>query len=280
VLFAPAKGAWVLATAGSHKIELLRGLGVAEAIVHTTTRFEDVAHKPPTTDVLIRRRWFVGGRQPDIPCEYFCTTWYRIVCVYAYVAEATKDWAMIDFSAVFSGQKRIGDLAADVTFVDLRSATDAQIDEMLNQIRDLSDDQAVFVAADPEAEGGIGWNVAHLIAHVTASSEENAAISSILARGIDYPFEPRLRFETDWTTLTTTAACIQRLEESRRIRQSYLSAWPDEPHLDTHRALPEGFAERVGPMNAVGSCLLGLVHEAGQFAQLREIIRQAQAVTA
>jgi hypothetical protein len=117
--------------------------------------------------------------------------------------------------------------------------------------------------------------VAHLIAHVTASSEEGAAVSSILARGIDYPFEPRLRAEADWTTLTTTAACVQRLEESRRIRQGYLSAWPDQPRLDTQRALPAGFAERVGPMNAIGSCLLGLVHEAGQFAQLREIIAQA-----
>jgi hypothetical protein len=116
-----------------------------------------------------------------------------------------------------------------------------------------------------------------LIAHVTASSEESAAISSILARGIDYPFEPRLRVEVDWTTLTTTAACLQRLEESRRFRQGYLSTWPDQPRLDTHRTLPAGFAERVGPMNAIGAYLLGLIHEAGQFAQLREIIRQAQA---
>ncbi len=74
------------------------------------------------------------------------------------------------------------------------------------------------------AEGGVGWNVAHLVAHVTASSEEGAAVSSILARGIALEFEPRLRAEVDWTTLTTTAACIQRLEESRRIRQGYLSA--------------------------------------------------------
>ena len=102
-------------------------------------------------------------------------------------------------------------------------------------------------------------------------------MSSILARGIDYPFEPRLRAEVDWTTLTSTAACIQRLEESRRIRQGYLSAWPDQPRLDTHRTLPTAFAERVGPINAHGSALLGLFHEASQFAQLREIIAQAQA---
>lgn len=183
---------------------------------------------------------------------------------------------MIDFTPIFTGQQRIGDFASDVTLDDLKQATDAQIDEMLGIVSDLSDAEAVFVASDPEAEGGVGWNVAHLIAHVTASSEENAAISSILARGIDYPFEPRLRYETEWTAITTTAACVQRLEESRRMRQSYLAAWPDQPHLDTLRTLPEGFAERVGPMNAVGSYLLGLVHEAGQFAQLREIIRQAK----
>ncbi len=169
---------------------------------------------------------------------------------------------MIDFTSVSTGQRKVADLAADITLDDLKAATQAQIDELVAQTRTLSDAQVVFVAADPDAEGGVGWNVAHLIAHVTASSEESAAVSSILARGIDYPFEPRLRVE----------------EESRRIRQGYLSAWPDQPRLDTHRALPAGFAERVGPMNAIAACLLGLVHEAGQFAQLREIIAQAQAV--
>jgi hypothetical protein len=186
---------------------------------------------------------------------------------------------MIDFTSVSSGQRKVADLAADITLDDLKAATNAQIDKLVAQTRALSDAQVVFVAADPDAEGGVGWNVAHLIAHVTASSEEGAAVSSILARGIDYPFEPRLRAEVDWTTLTTTAACIQRLEESRRIRQGYLSAWPDQPRLDTHRTLPAGFAERVGPLNAIGSCLLGLVHEAGQFAQLSEIIAQAQAAS-
>src|SRR3954469_20575293 len=42
VQFARAKGALVLATAGSDKLALLRDLGVAEAIDYTTTRFEDV----------------------------------------------------------------------------------------------------------------------------------------------------------------------------------------------------------------------------------------------
>ncbi|MEP7188803.1 MAG: DinB family protein, partial [Roseiflexaceae bacterium] len=164
---------------------------------------------------------------------------------------------MIDYSPVTNGQQKIADLAATITLDDLKTTTNEQIDMLVTLLRDLSDAQVVFVAADPEAEGGIGWNVAHLIAHVTASSEENTAISSILARGIDYPFEPRLRTETEWTTLTTTAGCIQRLEESRRIRQGYLSAWPDQPVLDTHRTLPAGFAEMVGPMNALAAALLG-----------------------
>lgn len=184
---------------------------------------------------------------------------------------------MIDYGSVFSGERRIGDLSADVSLNDLKTATDSQIGQMLSLVIELSDAQVCFIAADATAEGGIGWNVAHLIAHVTASSEENAAISSILARGIEYPFEPRLRSESDWELITTTAACIQRLEESRRIRQSYLNAWPDQARLDTLRTLPGGFAERVGPMNAVGSTLLGLIHEAGQLPQLHDIIAQAKA---
>ena len=43
VQLAAAKGARVLGTAGSDKIDLLRELGVSEAIDYTTTRFEDVA---------------------------------------------------------------------------------------------------------------------------------------------------------------------------------------------------------------------------------------------
>jgi DinB superfamily len=186
---------------------------------------------------------------------------------------------MIDFSPVFRGERKIADLAAGVSRDDLKVATTEQIDLMVSLVHDLTDAQAIFVASDPAAEGGIGWNVGHLIAHVTASSEENAAVSSILARGIELQFEPRLRSEADWESLTTTAACIQRLEESRRIRQGYLSAWPDQPRLDTLRTLPAGFSERVGPMNAVASVLLGLVHEAGQFAQLRDIVAQARAAS-
>jgi hypothetical protein len=87
---------------------------------------------------------------------------------------------MIDYTPVTSGQQKIADLAADISLDDLKTTTNEQIDTLVMLLRDLSDAQVVFVASDPEAEGGVGWNVAHLIAHVTASSEENATISSIL----------------------------------------------------------------------------------------------------
>lgn len=186
---------------------------------------------------------------------------------------------MIDFSAIRAGEQTFADLAGSLTVQDLKTATNEQIDDMIGQIEPLNDDQIVFVVSDPEAEGGIGWNVAHLVAHVTASSEENAAVGSVLARGIAYPWEPRLRTETDWNMITTRAACLQRLEESRRMRLAFLDTWPDQPDLASLRTLPEAFSRRVGPLNAVGTMLLGLSHESGQFAQLRDIIAQAKAAT-
>ncbi len=111
---------------------------------------------------------------------------------------------------------------------------------------------------------------------MTASSEENATFSSILARGIPYPKEPRLRYETNWHTVTTKAQCIQRLEESRRIRLAYLDTWPDEPNLDVYRELSERAVEKLGYLNAPATFLSGLKHEWGHFDQFREVARQAQ----
>jgi len=61
--------------------------------------------------------------------------------------------------------------------------------------------------------------------------------------------------------VTTKAECVQRLEESRRIRLAYLDTWPDQPHLDVQREVSERFLEKFGPMNAVSSFLSGLKHE-------------------
>jgi NADPH:quinone reductase-like Zn-dependent oxidoreductase len=64
VQFAVAKGARVLGTAAGDKLDLLRELGVAEAIDSTTTRFEDVVRDVEVVlatvgDDVIERSWGV-----------------------------------------------------------------------------------------------------------------------------------------------------------------------------------------------------------------------------
>lgn len=167
---------------------------------------------------------------------------------------------------------------------DLRKVTNKGIDTLLDIISDLTDEDVVFdpvdpYADDPHAKPGeekIGWSIAHLVAHVTASSEEWAAYSSILARGIPYVPEPRLRYETHWRDITTKAQAVQRLEESRRMRLAFLDTWPDKPHLDVYRELSSRFVERAGEMNAQSGFLFGLKHEIGHYDQFREVARQAR----
>ena len=134
-------------------------------------------------------------------------------------------------------------------------------------------------ANDPYAKEGeetIGWSLAHLIAHVTASSEEGAAFSSLLARGVEASERPR--YETEWKEITTVVQCVQRLEESRRMRNAYLDTWPDVPHLDVYRAgMSERFEAWTGKMNAIGSFLLGLGHEVGHMEQMQAVRTQALA---
>ncbi len=190
----------------------------------------------------------------------------------------------IDFSPVDNRETILLDFANRFTRAQIRDFTNASIDFMLDIVRGLNDAQVVFMPHDPHAydpyakpgEEHIGWSVAHLVVHVTASSEEWAAYSSILARGIPYPAEPRLRYETDWKTVTTQQQCIQRLEESRRIRLAYLDAWPDKPDLAVQRELSPRFLERFGPMNAKACFLFGLKHEVGHHAQIAEAARQAR----
>ncbi|HEX2623532.1 MAG TPA: DinB family protein [Phototrophicaceae bacterium] len=188
----------------------------------------------------------------------------------------------IDLAPVRNGEMKYIDLAATLTVDDLRAATNASIDFLLSQIIDLTDADVTFDPVDPEAndphaapgEEHIGWSLAHLIAHFTASSEEWAAYASILARGIVYTPEPRLRYETPWRDITTQAQAVQRLEESRRIRLGYLSTFPDTPFLDVKRELSERFIERHGELNAVAGFLFGLSHEYGHYEQVKEVRRQ------
>lgn len=190
---------------------------------------------------------------------------------------------LIDFTPVNNGEILLADFAQRFSAGDLRRATNESIDWMLATIGDADDAQVVFIPDDPNAddpyappeERYLGWSLAHLVAHVTASCEEWAAVSSILARGIAYTREPRLRYEPDWHTLTTRAQVIHRLEESRRMRLAYLDTWADPPHLDVFRDLSERFIEKTGQVNAKTAFLYGLKHEHAHYDQLRETARQA-----
>ncbi len=193
----------------------------------------------------------------------------------------------LDFTPVDNRELTMLQFAENFTVEDLRFATNESIDTLLKIVRSLNDTQTTFLPVDPEAddpyakpgEEKIGWSIAHLVVHVTASSEEWATYSSFLARGIPYPAEPRLRHEIEWKTVTTTAQCVQRLEESRRIRLGYLAAWPDQPNLEIKRELSPKFIERFGQFNAAVCFLFGLKHELGHYAQFREVARQAKAAS-
>lgn len=189
---------------------------------------------------------------------------------------------IIDFSRI-SDTYRMIDLSATLTIDDMRAGTHASIDRLCDLIAPLDDSAIVFVPYDPDAndpfaapeEQNIGWTLGHLVAHVTASSEEWARYSAILAAGIPYPAEPRLRYETDWRTIDTRHKALQRLEESRRMRLSALDAWPDQPNLTLLRDLSERFIEHFGTFNAPASFLFGLSHEQGHWEQFQEVKRQA-----
>jgi hypothetical protein len=190
---------------------------------------------------------------------------------------------MIDFDPVRRGEQKFDEFSAQFDISDLRKATNGSIDYLLDVITGLTDADIIFEPHDPDAddpyavdgEEHIGWSIAHLIVHVTASSEEGAAFSSLLARGI--PIGGRLRYETPWREITTIAQCVQRLEESRAIRLGYLDTWPQQPFLTVYRDLSERMVERFGPMNATGSLLFGLSHEVDHYEQFSEVKRQALA---
>ncbi len=195
---------------------------------------------------------------------------------------------MIDFSPMSDGDLSFVDYAAQENIgpTDLRALSDESVDHLLSLLDGLNDADIVFEPEDPNAEDPfavegeeeIGWNLGHLVAHVTASSEEGAALSSLLARGI--PASERPRYETPWRDVTTVAQVRQRLEESRRMRNAYLETWPDAPLLNVVRDVSERFTARFGEMNAPAAFLFALSHEVGHYEQITEVKRQALAARA
>lgn len=194
----------------------------------------------------------------------------------------------IDFQAVRDGKMNISEYAAQFNIKDLRQATNDSIDLLLSLIANMNDADIVFTPEDPDAndpyaaegEENLAWNMGHLIAHVTASSEEWASYSSLLARSVAYGADPRLRYETPWQDVDSKAKAVQRLEESRRIRLGYLDTWPDNPDMENNRDLSPRFIARHGEMNATACFLYGLRHEVDHYDQIREVKRQIEARSA
>jgi hypothetical protein len=161
----------------------------------------------------------------------------------------------------------------------LRRLTDDLIDEVQSMLRRCVDADVVFMpvdakahddaAATPEA-AAIPWTLGHIVVHMTATSEEAAAVAAELARGVEY--HGRSRWEVPWDTVTTVAQCRQRLEESRRIRRASLDMWPDKPALDNTYA-PWNGAPQMGPVRRF---LFGLEHDAVHLDHLRDVIGQAR----
>lgn len=186
---------------------------------------------------------------------------------------------MLNFAAVKAGEMSFQELTADLTVDDLRQLTNEMIDFQLGMIADCRDEDVVFEPDDPEAHDPVAadeadvdlaWNLGHVIVHVTASSEEAAAIAAELARGVPHR-GGRSRSEIPWETVTTIAQCRQRLEESRRMRLASLDMWPDEPYLDnTYQPRPDR-----EPINAIGRFVGGLRHDTAHLEHIANIIEQA-----
>ena len=183
----------------------------------------------------------------------------------------TLDDLQLDIQAVTDKSRSVPEQFAHVSAGDLRGLTEeiyARLDEATAQAEDV-----VFIPNDPDAdasEGGEGWNLAHVVVHLTAGLEENAAQASTLARGAEITGRPR--YETDWESVTTVEQVRQRLAESRRITFAFLETWPDAPHLDATYEHPF-----FGEMTALTYQLVGINHAKGHLRQLAEIRRQEAA---
>jgi hypothetical protein len=189
----------------------------------------------------------------------------------------------IDFSPLTNKTVTPLEFSRSFTLDDLRSATDTYLVTIRDLVRDFDDESLIFEPNDPQAkddyaktpeEVNMGWSLAHLVLHVTASLEEGAAISSLLARGI--PVEGRFRYEPDWRDVTTHSQVLQRIEESRRMCLAYLDTWPDEPHLDVYRKFAPDSRLANTQLNAPASYLFSLRHLAGHLDQFDDVARQAR----
>ena len=189
---------------------------------------------------------------------------------------------MIDFSPIIEQKMNWTRFAAQFKKQDLIDHTNQLTDHLLELIADATDADVVFDPEDPGAydpyaenpdELTIGWNLGHIIVHLTASNEESAFLAAELARGVEIDYR-RSRWEVPWQEVTTIQQVRQRLEESRRMLLASLEMWPDTPHLKNYYTTAKGL--RITPMVRF---LLGQNHAVSHLEQIADVLRQAKQVT-
>ena len=189
---------------------------------------------------------------------------------------------MLNYGALREKKVTLNQLVEGLKRADLRRETDEMIDAMLEVLVGARDEDVIYQPEDADAndrfatnpdEEKIAWTLGHVVVHATASSEEAAALSAQLARGLE--IKDRSRYEVPWREVTRVVQLRMRLEESRRMRQAFLNAWPDEPHLENLYAPP--YPAGAEPITAVGRFVYGLVHDFSHLGQIKEIMRQARA---
>ena len=171
---------------------------------------------------------------------------------------------------------------------DLRAAINSNFEAVTALVDGLTNEQVIYEPFDDEAndpyatqteDRTIGWSIAHLVLHVTASLEEGAAVGSLLARNVSPEPGTRFRYEPRWREITDKAEVLKRLIESRRMCLAYLDTWPDEPHLDNLRKYAEGTPMSKAETNAVGSVLGSLRHWYNHVDQFKRVAEQAKSAT-
>jgi hypothetical protein len=177
----------------------------------------------------------------------------------------------LDLAAFGAGKISYADLTGELNFSDLRALTDELYTTIHAIISSSTDADVSFVPHDLAAKdtNEQGWTLSHVIAHLTATAEESAVTAALLAKGVTP--EGRLRYETPWETLQTAQQVLSRLQESQRMCNAYLDAWPDAPQLDVTLVRVPHF----GPLNAIRMYVLGYLHGTSHIEQVREIMRQA-----
>ena len=185
---------------------------------------------------------------------------------------------MSDFKGLIDGRITLDELIVGLDKEDLDNMTNEMIDTVQSMISECVDSDVVFTPDDPYADDpyaqdpddiAMPWSLGHVIVHITASSEESAALAAELARGVE--FHGRSRYEVPWQDVETIDYCRERLEESRRMRIASLDMWQDDPFLGNFYQSWEG-----GPIvNAFGRFVLGLVHDFSHLAQIQNIVQQA-----